>query len=955
VIASALLRLLLLDIISVGVLLGIILLMARQRPVAYAVLKRNFYGYFANPTGYVFLCLFVLLTSMAAFWPYEFFNSNLGTLSQLNKWFTYIMLFFIPAITMSIWADERRQGTDELLLTLPATDFDIVIGKYAAAAAIYSVSLLFSQLSTFVVLAALTLGEVDTGLFFCNYLGYWLIGLAMIAIGMVASFLTNNLTVGFILGALFNAPLAFAASADAVFGRAFSREIKAFSLSERFDDFGRGVISLSGVGYYLLLTVLGLYLCMILIGKRHWSSGKNGNEKLAHYILRAVCLAAIVLGASVFFRNKDTRYDATELKVSSLSDVTTGLIRGMGKDRDVVVDAYISSDVPEAYAKTKYELISLLKEFESTAKGAGVPMQVRIYDSISPSSEEEKQAEQQYGITPQIVRVRERGAIADQPIMLGAAFRSGLQKIVIPFFEPGIPVEYELARSLTTVAKPARKKLGILKTEANMMGGVDMRSFQQTPQEPIVEELGKEFELIDVNPASPIDVERLDAILAVQPSSLGPEELNNFIAAVRSGLPTAIFEDPQSAINPSIPGTGDPRPAAGGGMFGGGGAPPPKGPLQSLWDVLEVDVPGQPSPMGFVAPDMAWQQYNPYPILESMQQSNDLWIFVRQEAPGGANAFNQESEITKGLKELMFLFAGTIKPKNGAKNEFTPLVSTGDVAGTMPISELRSMQRTTLDRSTEIRNRRGKTLGVQTIAALIESKVPAAVEGESSATAAKPLKVVYVSDLDCMSGVFVDIRKNPSQLEAVEFQFQNITFVLNVIDVLCGENKYPAIRRHIPTYSTLKLVEARADEQKREEAELQRAANEGYNTKKAELEDASTKAKRQFKEAVDKLQSEGAIDVSKQQELIQRITEYQMKEAQLARKLEVEDEKLRRERDRNIREARRNTDDAIRKTQNDYKTLAVFLPAIPPLIVGVVVWVSRRLREREGISKTRLR
>jgi len=954
VIASALLRLLLLDIISLGVLLGIILLMARQRPVAYAVLKRNFYGYFANPTGYVFLCLFVLLTSMAAFWPYEFFNSNLGTLSQLNKWFTYIMLFFIPAITMSIWADERRQGTDELLLTLPATDFDIVIGKYTAAAAIYTVSLLFSQLSTFIVLAALTLGEVDTGLFFCNYLGYWLIGLAMIAIGMVASFLTNNLTVGFILGALFNAPLAFAASSDAVLGRAYSREIKAFSLSERFDDFGRGVISLSGVGYFLLLTTLGLYLCMILIGKRHWSSGKNGNQQLAHYLLRALCLAAIVIAGSVFFRNKDKRYDATELKVSSLSSVTSEMIRGMGKDRDVVVDAYISSDVPEMYAKTKYELISLLKEFESTAKGAGVPMQVRIYDSISPSSEEEKQAEQQYGITPQVVRVRERGAIADQPIMLGAAFRSGLQKVVIPFFEPGIPVEYELARSLTTVAKPARKKLGILKTEAKMMGGVDMRSFQQLPQEPIVEELSKEFELIDVNPASPIDVERLDALLAVQPSSLAPEEMNNFIAAVKSGVPTAIFEDPQSAINPTIPGTGDPRPPMGGGMFGGGG-PQPKGAIQPLWDLLEIDVPGQPSPMGFVAPDLAWQQYNPYPILESMQQSNDLWIFVREEAPGGQNAFNQDSEITRGLKELMFLFAGTVKPKSGAKNQFTPLVSTGEFAGTMPLAELRNMARTSLDRSTEIRNRRGKTVGPQTIAALIESAKPAEAEGAEGANPSRPLKVVYVSDLDCMSGVFVDIRKNPSQLEAVEFQFQNITFVLNVVDVLCGETKYPAIRRHVPTYSTLKLVEAKADEQKREEAELQRTANENYNTKKAELEDASTKAKRQFKEAVDKLQSEGAIDASKQQELIQRITEYQMKEAQLARKLEVEDEKLRRERDRNIREARRDTDDAIRKTQNYYKTLAVFLPAIPPLIVGIVVWVSRRLREREGISKSRLR
>ena len=174
-IASALLRLLLLDIVSLGVLFAMVLLLARGRRVAYAVLKRNFYGYFSNPTGYVFLCLFVLLTSMAAFWPHEFFSSNLGTLSELNKWFTYIMLFFIPAITMSIWAEERRQGTDELLLTLPAADFDIVIGKYVAAAAIYTVSLLFSQFSTFLVLAFLTNGEVDTGLFFSNYVGYLLI------------------------------------------------------------------------------------------------------------------------------------------------------------------------------------------------------------------------------------------------------------------------------------------------------------------------------------------------------------------------------------------------------------------------------------------------------------------------------------------------------------------------------------------------------------------------------------------------------------------------------------------------------------------------------------------------------------------------------------------------------------------------------------------------------------
>ena len=121
----AFLLIVLLDVAFLAVCVLAIAPLVMYKRAAFAVLKRNFIGYFSNPTGYVFLCLFVLLTSFAAFWPHEFFTANLANLNQLNNVLPFIMMVFIPAITMSIWSEERRQGTDELLLTLPADDFDI--------------------------------------------------------------------------------------------------------------------------------------------------------------------------------------------------------------------------------------------------------------------------------------------------------------------------------------------------------------------------------------------------------------------------------------------------------------------------------------------------------------------------------------------------------------------------------------------------------------------------------------------------------------------------------------------------------------------------------------------------------------------------------------------------------------------------------------------------------------
>ena len=691
---------------------------------------------------------------------------------------------------------------------------------------------------------------------------------------------------------------------------------------------------------------------MVLIGKRHWSGGRDGNAKLAHFLTRIALLGVLAFAGSMLFRNRDIlRLDATEMKVSSLSPVTSEMIRTLGKDRDIVVDAYISDEVPEQYAKIKYQIVSLLKEFESTANSAGIAMQVRIYDSITPSSEEEKMAEQQYGIVPQMIRVRERGTYSDQPVLLGAAFRSGLQKVVIPFFEPGVPVEYELARSLTTVAKPTRKKLGILKTDAKLMGGMDMRSFQNQPQQPIVEELAKQYEVIDVNAASPIDTEKYDVLLAVQPSSLGPEEMINFTNAVTAGVPTAIFEDPIVALD-AIPGTGDPKQQGGGGMMGmmGGGGQQPKGDIRPLWRALGVEIPGRPGMMGGYSPDICWQEYNPYPILAETSEASDLWIFAREEAPGAENALSDASEITKGLKEIMFLYAGVIVPAKDSGIKFTTLVKTGQIAGTMPKSEIDGVQQSGIGRAMEYKLRHGENKGEQILAALLEGEE---VKGDSSSK--RPIKAVYVSDIDCMSRTFVDIRNRPPMLEDINFQFQNITFVLNAIDVLVGETRYPQVRRHIPTYSTLRLVELKADEARKDEAIKRTEYDSNYKKAIASVEEENSKSERDLKEQIEKLQSMGAVDPESIKKLQEKMQYDQIKKLQLTKKFQVEKERLERTRDQGIREARRQSDDAISKIQNYYKLLAVFVPPIPPLFVGIVVMVSRRLREREGISKSRLR
>ncbi|KAA1262365.1 ABC-type uncharacterized transport system [Rubripirellula obstinata] len=962
-VTTALASLLIYDLIFLLVLFTIVALLSGTKKAAFAVMKRNFVGYFSNPTGYVFLCIFVFLTSVAAFWPYEFFTQNLATLDQLNGWFPLIMLVFIPAITMSIWAEEKRQGTDELLLTLPADDFDIVIGKYMSAAAIFTASLLFSQISTFVTLAILTEGQLDTGLIFTSYLGYYFVGLAMIAIGMVASFLTGNLTVGFVLGALFNAPLAFASLIKSV---SPSQKIAALigesGIARPFDDFGRGVISTSSVFYFVLVAAIGLYACMVLIGRRHWTGGKDGNTMAWHYIARVLALVVITGGAVVFLRNKDVvRVDFTEGKVSSLSPATKKLIQNLESDRKVVIDAFISKDIPEAYAKTRYELVNLLKEFRSEASAKGRELQVNLYEDIELFSDEAALAEERFGIEPVTRTVREQGAQTQKQLILGAAFKSGLENVTVPIFEYGIPVEYELVRSIDTVASGAKKRIGVAATDARLLGGTVMSgmSMQQVPRHLLMDELSKQYEVEEVDLNSPVSADVYAALLVVQPSSLAPPQFERLLDAVRSGVPVAIFEDPAPVGMSYITATGQPKQSPGG-MFGGGGGPAPKGDIRQLWELLEVEVPGKAGMQGMYNPDVVWQPYNPYPALED--QSNPLWLFIDEEAPGSmpGQALSEDSPITSGMNQVLSIVAGAVIPRADSKLTHTEILRTGDPSGLVGGDKMRAIMQgqSTIER--EDASLRANVPIAVTVEGddIVEESTSDAEDSESAdeKTVSTPgIRAVYVSDTDLMLPEFLMIRADPDTVADIKFQFQNVTFVLNCIDWLTKEFDFIEVRKHEPIFTSLRLIDSVRDEAQKNVRDRSTEFQGDYDGAIREAQESMQTRMKDLQEEIEKLQKKSGDGAVSRAELQAKLQRFQTQQELEQRKLDVKRTKLERDRELNIRDIQREADDRVTKIQNQVKAAAVVLPCIPPLVVGVIVFAARRLRERENISKSRLK
>jgi ABC-2 type transport system permease protein len=236
-----------------------------------AIAKRELVAYFTSPVAYVFLVIFLLLTGFLTFTAGAFFERGEASLASFFAFHPWVYLVLVPAVGMRLWAEERRAGTLELLLTLPVTAWQAILGKFLASWAFLAIAL---ALTFPVVVTVNVLGDPDNGQILAGYLGSLFLAGAYLAITCLTSAMTRNQVVAFILAVvlcLFLLLAGFSPVTDLLTrwaGPALVDTVAAFSVVTHFDTFQKGVIDGRDVLFFVSVIGFSLFATGVVLRSR---------------------------------------------------------------------------------------------------------------------------------------------------------------------------------------------------------------------------------------------------------------------------------------------------------------------------------------------------------------------------------------------------------------------------------------------------------------------------------------------------------------------------------------------------------------------------------------------------------------------------------------------------------------------------------------------------------------
>lgn len=439
----------------------------------FALYKKELSSFFSSLTGYLTMIVFLVVTGLMLWVFKSGFNLLDYKYAGLDGLFLlgpFLYLFLIPAITMKMFAEEKRNGTLELLLTKPLSEMTIVTAKFLAGLTLVVVSLIPTVVYYWSVYRlGDPVGNIDTGSVVGSYIGLVFLGAAFVSIGLFASSVSNNQIVAFITAALLCAfcYLGFESLYQLMQGR-FALLLRELGLEAHYESISRGVVDTRDVVYFVSVTLFFMFLTRMVLRWRMTSSRKQNVWGMAAVLL--VLLFVNVTSSYLF-----TRVDLTQEKRYTLSASTKEMLKEL--DEQVLFRVYLEGDdLPSEYRRFRNEIKDMLDQFRAYSRYVE-------YEFVNPNSmktdEEKRQLNEMLikkGLTPIPVTSEEDGVQKQQIVYPSMEVSYMGRETALQLQSSGVSgrstdevvnssvesLEYNFVTAIHRLTRPVRAKVGFL-------------------------------------------------------------------------------------------------------------------------------------------------------------------------------------------------------------------------------------------------------------------------------------------------------------------------------------------------------------------------------------------------------------------------------------------------------------------------------------------------------------
>ncbi len=461
------------------------------------IIKREIKSFFDSPVAYILIIVFLVIGSF--FYFRIAYIQGFADLRPLFDILPWILLFFVPAVSMKMLAEEKRNSTLDLLLSQPVKRIYVLIGKWLSVVVFTSFSL---ALTVFIPLTLSAAGKFDWGQIAAQYIGAVFFILAFAGLGIWSSSLTKSQIASFILS-LFVGFFFIMSGVEIVIveTKGIVREIfSQLSILVHYQNMIRGSIDLRDIIYFISFAGLFLILAYLQIYKLK-ASRKSRDYRLLK--TAAVILIVILVVINLLGRFIPGRIDLTREKLFSLSPATEKIIKNI--DDIVTIKLFISSDLPPQVLVVKRDVLDILNDLDRLSDN----LQIDIVN-IKPDGEGESEA-RDFGISPVQFNIMKNQQFTLQRGYFGLAVVYADKKEVIPYIGDTSNLEYQVVRMIYRLTNNDKKSVGILSGQ----GEKDISQISIFRQE-----LSKEYDIKEIDipeDNSDFDIEA-DVLAVIGPS-----------------------------------------------------------------------------------------------------------------------------------------------------------------------------------------------------------------------------------------------------------------------------------------------------------------------------------------------------------------------------------------------------------------------------------------------------